>query len=106
MRQYKCPVCGNVTEEIRCPVCGWDFVKDVSNTPAAAKLSKKVCTAYGKALKKEKKKYEDLKKKQKADASEKEAVKVQKPEGQKQTKTVQTSKKHKNRRRNPANGLA
>ena len=55
MRQYKCPVCGNVTEEIRCSVCGWDFVKDVSNTPAAAKLSKKVCTAYGKALKKEKK---------------------------------------------------
>lgn len=86
MRQYKCPVCGEVTEEIRCPVCGWDFAKDVSNTPAAAKLSKKVCTAYGKALKKEKKKYEDLKKKQKADASEKEAVKVQKPEGQKQTK--------------------
>ncbi len=86
MRQYKCPVCGEVTEEIRCPVCVWDFAKDVSNTPAAAKLSKKVCTAYGKALKKEKKKYEDLKKKQKADASEKEAVKVQKPEGQKQTK--------------------
>lgn len=93
MRQYKCPVCGNVTGEIRCPVCGWDFVKDVSNTPAAAKLSKKVCTAYGKALKKEKKKYEDLKKKPKADASEKEAVKEQKPEGQKQTKTVQTEQK-------------
>lgn len=93
MRQYKCPVCGEVTEEIRCPVCVWDFAKDVSNTPAAAKLSKKVCTAYGKALKKEKKKYEDLKKKQKADASEKEAVKVQKPEGQKQTKTVQTEQK-------------
>ncbi len=93
MRQYKCPVCGNVTGEIRCPVCGWDFVKDVSNTPAAAKLSKKVCAAYGKALKKEKKKYEDSKKKQKADASQKEAVKVQKPEGQKQTKTVQTEQK-------------
>lgn len=93
MRQYKCPVCGNVTEKIRCPVCGWDFAKDAGNIPAAAKLSKKVCAAYGKTLKREKKKYEDLKRKQKADASRKEAVKVQKPEVKPQTKTVQTEQK-------------
>lgn len=88
-----CPVCKNVTDKCACPTCGWNFTKDVCNTPAAAKLGPKVCAAYENALKKEKKKYEDIKKKQKADAAQKEAIKVQKTEGQQQTKTVQTEQK-------------
>lgn len=60
MRRYRCPVCGQKTDQQRCPSCGWDFTKDVAKGFLPAQMSRKACMAYMQKLQAQKKNYAEI----------------------------------------------